>query len=77
MLERASFAQENILYSLIETSNFSILKQNDLELRVKNGLSQGQAEEMVKMLKDNQTDPILCGRNYSQGDIKRKLSLER
>lgn len=73
VLARASIAQETILDSLIQTSNFCLKQREEMDLALKMGLSEGQAEDMILMLKQNQTDPIACGRNYNMSDIKNKL----
>ena len=69
---QASISQLGYIDSLINNSNFTE-KQRE-ELKPGQDISEGQAEELISYLLDNQLCPIESGRNYTQRDIIKKLN---
>lgn len=70
----ASIAQLSYIDALIDTSNFSDTKRNEMQNNATFEMTEGEAEELINMLLENQLCPIESGRNYGQGDIQKKLS---
>ena len=66
---KISEGQASYIDSLLINSNID----HDERERIEQGkwqLSSGQAAETIKMLKENQLNPIISGHNYSQTEIK-------
>ena len=73
ILKEASFKQVVLIDSLLETSILPNKQYKILYDRMKFFISEGQAEELIVYLKENQRDNIDGGFNYSASDIKDKL----
>jgi len=72
---KATHNQLDYIDSLIMTSAIDPDELDSIE-REKGSMNADRAAELIQYLKDNQRDPIASGDNYSQTDIKNKLSSE-
>lgn len=70
---KASYEQLDYIDSLIVTAAITPERMREIE-QYKNTMGSEEAKEVIQELKDNQTDPIESGRNYSQTEIKNKLN---
>lgn len=61
---------------LLQTSVFNDEQKADYENKLQIGITYKYALELIRVLKDNQRDPIASGDNYSQSDIKNKIANE-
>ena len=61
------------LYRLLETSTLDMVQRDDYEYHIDDIDNKDDYRECLQYLLDNQTDPILSGRNYSQTDIMKHL----
>lgn len=69
----ASDVQISILEGLTSTASISE-EEKDYITRNLFSFTYQEAEDKINYLKDNQTDPITSGRNYSQTDINNHLN---
>lgn len=67
--------QFHYVEGLISTSTFEEHVKQDMEMQL-SVCSRSEFDQIVQKLLDNQIDPISSGRNYSQTDIKNKMSQE-
>jgi hypothetical protein len=71
--EMASHGQLDSIESLLKTANLSEKHKEYIEWGMKS-YTYSQAKKEIEYLLNNQTCPIECGRNYTQTDIKWKVS---
>ena len=71
-------SEEQIIWieSLIRTCSLDERKLEQIEVRLSNGMTYDEAAKCVEYLKNNQTDNISAGRNFSQTDIVNKINSE-
>ena len=70
---RSEWINVEPLLSLLDTSSFDGVDNDDLYYQICGIDTKDEYGQILRKLLDNQTDPILSGRNYNQGDIMRKL----
>jgi len=73
VLVEASVGQLSYMESLIENSLLSNHAKEKIYEKMQGFVSEGEAEESIGYLLNNQIDPIDSGFNYGQTDIIRKL----
>lgn len=65
--------QREYLYSLLDTSSISEERRAFYDSEIE-ACTVKEYYGLLLILQNNQPDPIACGRNYSQTDIKQHLS---
>ena len=68
-----SYEKIDLAKSLLNTSAYEGDQKEMLEAKIE-GCTDSEIEHIISDLKQNQVDAIEAGRNYSQTDIKRKMS---
>ena len=73
ILVECSIGQISYIDSLIETSTLQENEFKEIKDKANGFLSEGEAEELITYLIENQRDSILYGFNYQMSDIKNKI----
>ena len=71
---KISIAQLGYLDSLIETSNLTEPQRQEIESKLNFETTEGEGQELINWMLENQRDNINGGHNYNQGDIQKKLT---
>lgn len=62
--------------SLLNNCSLGYEYDEDIRRRLNIGMTIGEAQSLIEKLEQNQTSPILSGRNYSQTDIKKQVAID-